>query len=311
MKHVLIIMTVFQQKNSLLSRTVLEDKAKAAYLGLAIGDALGATVEFMIPAEIRHKYGEHKNIIGGGWLNLPPGSVTDDTQMSLALGDSILRCGTIDAIDIAKAFSQWMSSNPKDIGLTVRRGIKHYRDTGKAHVIADIYNAGNGACMRTLPIALATFGYNKQFVMFSSREQAHITHNAVLSDLAVEHVIELIQAALQAKPIVYLEQMTDIFIKANPLFNYMHKSTENPSGFIVDTLNAVLQSFYTTHDFESCIIDVVNKGGDADTTGAIAGMIAGAAYGIKSIPYRWLAAIHSETRELCETQACKLIALKL
>ncbi|HSO84778.1 ADP-ribosylglycohydrolase family protein, partial [Thiocapsa sp.] len=96
-------------------------RAAGAYLGLAVGDALGATVEFMTPREIREVYGEHRNLIGGGWLRLRKGRVTDDTEMSLALGNSILAAGCVDAHAIAEAFSDWMRTKPVDIGHTVRR----------------------------------------------------------------------------------------------------------------------------------------------------------------------------------------------
>src|SRR5487761_2196912 len=67
----------------------IHGSALGAYLGLATGDALGATVEFMLPREIRHHYGTHQDIIGGGWLKLKAGAVTDDTEMSLALGRAL------------------------------------------------------------------------------------------------------------------------------------------------------------------------------------------------------------------------------
>jgi len=63
----------------------LHARALGAYLGLAVGDALGATVEFMLPNEIKYQFGTHRDIIGGGWLKLKAGSVTDDTEMALAL----------------------------------------------------------------------------------------------------------------------------------------------------------------------------------------------------------------------------------
>ena len=71
-------------------KDMLYDRALGAYLGLAVGDALGATVEFMLPREIRYQYGVHRDIIGGGWLKLKAGRVTDDTEMSLALGRALM-----------------------------------------------------------------------------------------------------------------------------------------------------------------------------------------------------------------------------
>ena len=80
-------------------------RALGAYLGLAIGDALGATVEFMTPREIQDTYGMHRKIIGGGWLKLKPGQVTDDTGMSLALGDAIISTNGFNTKAAADAFA--------------------------------------------------------------------------------------------------------------------------------------------------------------------------------------------------------------
>ena len=109
-------------------------RAQAAYLGLALGDALGGTVEFMTPREILEAHGEHRDIKGGGWLRLRKGQVTDDTEMSLALGEAILSAGRIDGESVAASFSAWMRTKPVDIGNTVRRGIVHYRRTGETQV---------------------------------------------------------------------------------------------------------------------------------------------------------------------------------
>ena len=87
---------------------VLRSRAAGAYLGVAVGDAFGATLEFLTPREIQHRYGQHREIIGGGWLGLRKGQVTDDTEMSLALGRSILEAGKVDPEAVAEAFSVWM-----------------------------------------------------------------------------------------------------------------------------------------------------------------------------------------------------------
>lgn len=116
----------------------LYDRALGAYLGLAIGDALGATVEFMTPREIRHRYGVHRDIVGGGWLKLPPGRVTDDTTMALALGDGLLagerQHGGFSMPCVAETFVAWWRAKPVDCGNTCRRGILRYLQIGRAHV---------------------------------------------------------------------------------------------------------------------------------------------------------------------------------
>ncbi|HLO92956.1 MAG TPA: ADP-ribosylglycohydrolase family protein, partial [Burkholderiaceae bacterium] len=109
------------------------DRALGAYLGLALGDALGATVEFMTADEIVRQYGVHRRIVGGGWLRLKPGQVTDDTTMSLALGDALCRQAAAPAHDlaaIADAFAAWWRGRPVDCGNTCRRGIQRYLRDG-------------------------------------------------------------------------------------------------------------------------------------------------------------------------------------
>ncbi len=287
----------------------LLDRAQAAYVGLAIGDALGATVEFMTPNEIKHTHREHKNITGGGWLKLKAGSVTDDTEMSLALGNALLSDGHVNAKSIAEAFSAWMRGKPVDIGNTVRRGIVHYRTHGETLVPKSEYNGGNGACMRTLPIALATYGCDRETTINSSRIQSHITHHSDISDAGTEHVIDLVHMAFNGNSISEMEAYSRAFTRLHPKYRFNEKREVNPSGYIVHTLKAVLQALYYTCDFESCLIDVVNRGGDADTTGAIAGMLAGAYYGMESIPSRWLYRLDNKVFELCSTQAEQLISI--
>lgn len=290
----------------------LLDRVTGAYLGLAIGDALGATVEFMMPREIQHQYGTHDSIRGGGWLKLKRGQVTDDTTMALALGDAILQHGSVDALVIAKSFTDWMKQKPVDIGNTVRRGIVHFRHSGIPVVPSNDQDAGNGACMRCLPIALFTYGQSLATMKAASKRQAHVTHNNELSDAASECVIEMIQDAFNGQDkLEMLKAPVASLIKRYPQFVFRIHRRENPSAFIVETMHAVLQAFFDTDTFESCLIDVVNRGGDADTTGAIAGMVAGSYYGISAIPKKWLQALDPAIYVRCEEQAIALIELAL
>ena len=291
-------------------RDRLRDKANAAYLGLAIGDALGATVEFLTPSEIRHQIGVHSEITGGGWLRLKAGHVTDDTTMALALGKSILTQGSVDAKAAAEAFDAWMRAKPVDIGNTVRRNLIQFRKTGNPAAPASEHDAGNGAAMRLLPIALACYGQPPETTIFSSRAQAHVTHNNALSDAACETLILMVQDLMSGHEAIDVErERAATLVKKNPVFAYDRKRCDNPSGYIVDTIQAVFQSFFATENFEDCLTDVVNRGGDADTTGAIAGMLAGACYGMDSIPRRWLKALDEATSKKCTDQALALMAL--
>jgi len=288
----------------------IEHRAIAAYLGLAIGDALGATVEFMTPREIKAKYGIHRDIIGGGWLNLKPGQVTDDTTMSLALGEAILAKRSVDPHTIGTAFDRWMRAKPVDIGNTVRRGILNYRNNGSIAVEPSEHDAGNGACMRVLPVALATLGQSSEQVAEATRLQSHLTHNNSLSDAGTYCVVQLVQMAFMgATRNELLLGPVRALIEQHPEFRFRQRNASNPSGYIVHTLCAVFQAFFDTDSFEECLVDVVNLGGDADTTAAIAGMIAGAYYGRDAIPVRWINRLDRNVFIKCGEQASALLAL--
>jgi len=289
----------------------ITDRAIAAYLGLAIGDALGATVEFMTPREIAAQYGTHDTLCGGGWLHLKPGQVTDDTTMALALGASILQHGKVDALAAAQAFDEWMHAKPVDIGNTVRRNLLLFRKTGNPEAPYSDHDAGNGAAMRVLPVALATFGQAEDAVRAACRAQAHVTHHCALSDAACECLVLMVQDALRgASKNDLLHQHAHPLATRHPEYKFRAvRPQSNPSGYVADTLQAAFQSFFDTDDFLNCLIDVVNRGGDADTTGAITGMLAGALYGLEAIPLPWLKKLDTDTRQSCEDQARKLVQL--
>ena len=171
------------------------DKALGAYLGLAIGDALGATVEFMRPREIQAQYGVHQDMLGGGWLKLARGQVTDDTTMSLALGDALVAGGEAglrahaagdDGLtrEIGHAFVRWWRGKPVDCGNTCRRGILRFLHEGTLAGPFNEGDAGNGALMRNLPVLLATLNDDAAFQRLSLA-QSHLTHHHPLSDTAV------------------------------------------------------------------------------------------------------------------------------
>ena len=288
-------------------------KAEASYLGLAIGDALGASVEFMTPREIRAAFmprrGVHRELIGGGWLRLKPGQVTDDTTMALALGAAILAdAGEVKPLSCAQAFDGWMRRKPVDIGNTVRRNLLTFRSTGDPCAPLSEHDAGNGAAMRVLPVALATLGREEAAVRAAIHAQAHVTHHNPASDAVCALLVFMVQDALRGASLRELYRgRIQPFVSAHPEFSFRPKRRENPSGWVVETLQAVLQALLDTGSFEDCLIDVVNRGGDADTTGAIAGMLAGALYGFDALPPRWLGGLDPVVSSACRRQAILLV----
>jgi ADP-ribosyl-[dinitrogen reductase] hydrolase len=282
-------------------------RARSAYLGLAIGDALGATTEFMTPAEIRATYKVHRNILGGGWLYLKSGHVTDDTEMSLALGRALLTAGRWDRQGIADHFLAWMQGKPADIGATCRRGIRDYLLKGQLEVPCNEWDAGNGAAMRMAPVALFTLG-DEGLLARCAIEQAHLTHNHPLSDAACLVIGRMVQQAILGCSRFALHEIARELVAEHRCFRF-NDYRGNAGPYIVETLQTVFHYLFTTGSFEECLIGVVNQGGDADTTGAIAGMIAGALYRQHEIPARWLRKLHPAVREEIEAQAASLVKL--
>jgi ADP-ribosyl-[dinitrogen reductase] hydrolase len=264
----------------------LLSRAKGAFFGLAVGDALGAGVEFMTPGEIRSKYGCLREIIGGGWLRLKPGQVTDDTEMSLCIARAIVNSGGWSLTGIAENFAAWLRSKPIDVGDTCRRGIRNFMLHGRIEAPYNQWNAGNGACMRMLPVALFTLGDDKSLGKYAV-EQGHITHNHPLSDAACIYIGRLLHLALTGHSKTRMRRELEGLFSMHENFRFEpYHGLSTP--YVVDTLQTVFHFFFKSRDFEECLVGTVNQGGDADTTGAIAGMLAGAYYGEEQIPKRWL-----------------------
>jgi len=285
----------------------LLNRACGAMLGLAIGDALGATVEFMTPREIAEQYGRHDRIRGGGWLRLAPGEVTDDTTMSFALAEACLAAdGAPSGEACAAAFDAWMRAKPVDIGNTVRRGIVRWRLHGTP-AAEPSNDAGNGATMRCLPVALALFGAAPEAVHAAALVQARVTHHNPLTDAATLCVVDMVHAALAGAGVGGILACAHALVARHAEFVFRNRRCDNPSGYIVDTMRAVCQAIDGNDGFEAVLVDVVNRGGDADTTGAIAGLIMGALVGETGLPPAWRRQVAVPVRRECVRLACGLV----
>ncbi len=296
----------------------LFDKALGAYLGFAIDDALGATVEFMRPREIEVQYGVHREIIGGGWLKLARGQVTDDTTMSLALGSALLQGGQRDLQrfadgddallrSIGRAYVLWFKGKPVDCGNTCRRGIMRFMHEG---TLAGAYNpgdAGNGALMRNLPAVLATLGRDADFIRLSIA-QAHLTHHHPLSDAATLGIGELLRQLLGGASQGECQSWAAQWVSENPAFRFV-PYRGRATAYVVDTVQTVLHYLTLHDDFETALVATVNQGDDADTTGALLGMLAGARCGAGALPQRWLHRLHADIVRSITDQTSGLLAL--
>lgn len=285
----------------------VERRALGAYLGFAVGDALGATVQFMSVDEIATAYGVHHNLRGGGWLKLRAGQVTDDTEMCLALGKSIVDGGGFDAAAAAQALTAWLLGKPTDVDHTCRRGLRRYLADRSVSAPPNAGDAGASAAVRTLPVALASVGDPAALADWSTA-QCHLTHNHPQSDAAGLALGCMVHALLTGGGHKAARAEANRLIAAEPQFRFQPYPGQ-AGARVVETLQTVLHAYFRNDSVERCVIEAVNRGENADTTGALAGMLAGATYGVEAIPRRWLGRLDGAVKTAIETQVPALLAV--
>jgi ADP-ribosyl-[dinitrogen reductase] hydrolase len=269
----------------------------------------------MTPREIAHRHGTHREISGGGWLHLAPGQVTDDTTMSLALGDALLRGARegrpFDTRLMADAFVAWLQARPVDCGNTCRRGIQRYLSDASLEGPMSEGDGGNGALMRNLPVALATLGDDARLAQ-ASIAQAHLTHHQLQSDAATLAFGRMVHVLVQTDDAdsgsAACSAIADALVASQPAFRWQ-PYPGRASAYVVDTVQTVLAGFFGHADFETALVWTVNQGHDADTTGALLGMLAGARCGAQALPRRWLDRLDRATRIAITDQTAALLAL--
>lgn len=272
----------------------IQDRIRGTLYGVAIGDAMGGPLEFLDANEIKMRYGQVREMIGGGWLNLKPGEVTDDTRMTLCVAEGILENPSDPVQTIGRRFIEWYDSKPKDIGNTCAlaiRKVKLLPNTKKAAWAAVSretereqhgMNGGNGALMRT--IYPAVFYHDPKTRKRYVKAIAGMTHrNDESTDICVQYCDFVHMAVFGDYP------------DRDRLKHY--KENARPTGYVVDTWCNVIDALTETQSFADAIISAINRGGDADTIGAITGGLAGACYGFSAIPKRWIECLDKQLTE--------------
>jgi ADP-ribosyl-[dinitrogen reductase] hydrolase len=296
-----------------MDEPTLRDRYRGCLLGLAVGDALGATLEFMSRADIAARFGTLRDIVGGGWLNLPAGEVTDDTQMALCIAGSLAEHAAFDGDDIAERFVAWYRSNPPDIGNTTRDALVRlaagvpWQEAGQqTHKRMRPRDASNGSVMRCAPVALFARADSDANARYSA-DSSRITHanplcvagcvalNAAIAALLDDPSADGLAAALAATGNGEVRTR----LAAAPA---QSAETLDAGGYVLATLQSSFWALASHDTLEETIIAAVNLGQDADTTGAVAGALAGARWGHAAIPTRWLDVLrgHDELLELAD-----------
>lgn len=275
------------------------DRFIGCLVGLAVGDALGAPLEFMARDQIAAHYGEVRELLGGGWLNVDPGEYTDDTQMALAIASSIVALGRVDPADIAGRFVAWLHTGPKDIGNITRTALRYHEqgiawDEVGARVCREMAGrcAGNGSVMRCAPVGLFHAARPDALVRDSIRTSA-ITHAddlAVWSTVAVNLAIVELLAGRQAGLVERVAAAIEVPLVRETLLAApgLTRREVRSGGYVLETLGAAFWALQNHGGFEEVVVAAINLGDDADTVGAVAGALAGAREGVAAIPERWL-----------------------
>ena len=295
----------------------LKNTIKGALYGVAIGDALGAPLEFMSADQIANRHGEVTEMIGGGWLRVKPGEITDDTQMTLAVAEGIVEAPENPIEAIGERFIAWAHSGPKDIGGTCSRSIYGAAAGGAKRPTEDEWfnaskatakangrrSGGNGALMRTVYPGLY---YNQRLeAVETATAIAQMTHWDKESNEACEIYTDMLYLITESVnkhgEAADKDKIVNDTLRGTPyeLDRIADRSEDlNPTGYVVDSMKcAVIAAFWNVESFEEAVISAANMGGDADTIAAITGGLAGAYYGYDAIPERWTKERAPEVKE--------------
>jgi ADP-ribosyl-[dinitrogen reductase] hydrolase len=278
----------------------IQRRARGCAVGAAVADALGMPLEF----GPRRPADQLVREMRAG--RIPPGTFTDDTEMALALAESLLAHRPLDPADLAQRFVGWYQAGPDDVGSHTRAVLSRIA-AGQAwdQAVQAVQrqrpdSAGNGSVMRCWPGALAHWN-DLDSLLAGSRLQSRVTHphpECVAGSAFVNATIHhLLRGATPAEAVARVIETVEVpeLLRAAVEAAPRRRREELPnSGWVRHTLESAVWGLLTTGSFEEAVVQVVNLGNDADTAGAVAGALAGAAYGLDAIPARWREVLRGE-----------------
>ncbi len=273
-------------------------------MGLAVGDALGTTLEFKAPGTFE----PIEDMVGGGPFHLKAGQWTDDTSMAMCLAESLVARRGFDPADQMDRYRQWFRAGYWscldrcfDIGNTVRNAVVEFEKTGEPFCGSeDPQTAGNGSIMRLVPVPLYYAGNPKEAIRLAA-ESSRTTHAArtcldacrLFASLMIAATEVDEKDALMERALSHLQESGEDSLcpEMQSIAEGSYLTKEPPeikgTGYVVDSLEAALWAFFKGNDFREGALLAVNLGDDADTTGAVFGQLAGIFYQYDGIPVEW------------------------
>ena len=259
--------------------TDIKDRARGALVGLAVGDAVGTTLEF----KERGEFEPITDMVGGGPFRLQPGQWTDDTSMALCLADSLIAHDVVDHEDLLARFLAWYEQGTNsvtgrcfDIGTTTREALMAYKARGYEPAPNRPHLAGNGSIMRLAPVAIRWCA-DDMLARVSAREQSLTTHGSDEALKGCDTLVGMITRGIRGEDQELNTRIKDV-----------NQDLIESSGYVVHTMMAAQWAVLNTDNFRDAILKAANLGDDADTVAAVAGQIAGSLYGMTGIPSEWL-----------------------
>jgi len=301
-------------------QTIPDNATTAGILGVIVGDALGLPVQFEEREERDIK--PVTDMFGYGVFNVPSGSWSDDSSLTLCLVDALTKVSPHQRLQflqqLGQNFCQWLDNGyltpfgyAYDVGGATRKAVRRLQkgvSTLESGGKKD-YDNGNGSLMRILPLAYYYQQFSLEELINLIHEVGSITHGHLRANIACGIYITIAVQLLQGKS--PYQAYTDSLKQINTLYGksiyeqelaYYHRILEGninklsrdqikSSGYVVDTLEAGLWCFLTTNNYQEAVLKAVNLGEDTDTVGAVTGGLAGIYYGLQSIPEHWLSQI--------------------
>ena len=281
----------------------VKDRLLGSFLGLAIGDAVGTTVEF----RARDTFEPITDMVGKGPFNLPVGYFTDDTSMALCLAESLIEHPELDRNDLLNRFSKWYREGVNsptgrcfDIGTTTRSAIVNWEKNGTVLNNTGPWDAGNGSIMRLAP-AVIKYHNDSDRAIATAIMQGETTHGSVEACDSCDLLARVLLTALVSddkNAVLNVDAQDHWADNVKNILTTLDVSRDEvkSSGYVIHTLHAALWCFKNTDNFRDAILLATNLGDDADTVAAVTGQIAGAFYGMSGIPIMWLDKLYETGR---------------
>lgn len=274
----------------------IQDRAEGTLLGLAMGDAVGTTLEFTS----RDSRPLLMDMLGGGPFRLQAGEWTDDTAMAVALADSLLASNGLNEQDLLSRFTAWWREGVYsctgrcfDIGATTAQALARWEQSKADHCGAtDPHSAGNGSLMRLAPVAIRYWN-DRRALRDAAARQSKTTHAAPEAVDACVLYAEMMADAIEgrrrsevlaARPGDWAGRIAAV---NSGSWRGKARGEIEATGYVAHSIEAALWAVGRAPAFDRAVLHAANLGQDADTTAAIAGQLAGALAGAAALPKAW------------------------